>query len=94
MLTQSCVVDMKLNHFLCHFHISKMSIMDISFCKVDTFQSIPLPLPSLEFFSFGLLKMRYSRRFLELVMLDALELLCLLKPGGLAADVKGEKRET
>ena len=33
--------------------------------------------------------MRYSSRLLELVTL-----LCLLRPGGLAVEVRGEKRET
>ena len=72
--------------------------MDTVICCQDKVVSVPsytlLPLPSFAFLSFGLLKMRYSSRFLELAMLEALELLCRLRPGGLAADVRGEKRET
>ena len=72
--------------------------MDTVICCQDIVVSFPsytlLPLPSFAFLGFGLLKMRYSSRFLELAMLEALELLCRLRPGGLAADVRGEKRET
>ena len=58
-------------------------------CYLEFKHTPLLPLPSLAFLSLGLLKMRYSSRLLELVTL-----LCLLSPGGLAVEVRGEKRDT